>query len=700
MKKSIRIALLGAVLSTMLEAEVIKNFEVRYKTITNGNIALIGNTLMQAKGVKKLTDAMSNDKLNMVYLDADEDNTTYISSSADLVLKDASEVLYARLYWGARSDKANDQQRGNIKLKSADAYESITADSVNAMQKGGYYTASADVTQIIKAKGNGTYWVADIFADKGQDKFAGWSIVVVYKNETMPFRSLTLFDGYAKIPASVEIEASGFESPTAGKFNTYLGVIALEGDGGASGDYLKINGELLGDALTKNDNFFNSKITYYGEEVSTRTPFVTNTLGYDIKMLDVSGKVKNGDKSARFEFGTRSDWYQPIVLTFASDYNTEIAITQTKSSTTPLDTNMSIEIGSVVANNGEIPASNLQFKNTLPKGVHLVPQSVSVDGEAVKYSVEGGALLVGIDKSITQGQSATVAFRVALDTDETPWDATLELVGSVMYEIAGTGVHATVVSDSDLEAAGLQPTLVTIASKPIEAPKPVEPEPVVVVEPVVEPTPVEEPIEIIDVAPQPVVVVPAPKPAYYAQGGLGLNTLFWTQSTQGGTIALDPTPSVLGFDIDLEGGYFWRENIAFKGAYAVNLQGDISVQTLKAGADYYLPLQNELTLAVGGFTGLSFANWGRSLLSGTTKDTFGFSWMLSANASVLYPMEKAATLVNIPLQPFMRAMQVMASYEMSFQALQTDLVVGSLTNTLTHFMDNRFQIGARYTFSH
>ena len=39
-----------------------------------------------------------------------------------------------------------------------------------------------DVTAAVQAAGNGTYWVGDIPAATGEDRYAGWSLVVAYRN--------------------------------------------------------------------------------------------------------------------------------------------------------------------------------------------------------------------------------------------------------------------------------------------------------------------------------------------------------------------------------------------------------------------------------------------------------------------------------------------------------------------------------------
>ena len=74
------------------------------------------------------------------------------------------------------------------------------------------YQAFADVTSIVQAAGPGTYFGADVPAATGEDRHAGWSLVVVYRSPSLPLRNLTVFDGLADVgqndPQSITI--SGF----------------------------------------------------------------------------------------------------------------------------------------------------------------------------------------------------------------------------------------------------------------------------------------------------------------------------------------------------------------------------------------------------------------------------------------------------------------------------------------------------------
>ena len=146
----------------------------------------------------------------MAFLDQDADGTTTNSTSADLALPAGSVVLYARLVWGGRLIAGNggaapigDTHLIKFRTPAQTDYTTLTASTYFAPSLTGTdaspYQASIDVTAAVTAAGNGTYWVADIHAGTGADRYAGWSLVVAYRNPALPLRDLSIFEGFADV---------------------------------------------------------------------------------------------------------------------------------------------------------------------------------------------------------------------------------------------------------------------------------------------------------------------------------------------------------------------------------------------------------------------------------------------------------------------------------------------------------------------
>ena len=76
-----------------------------------GDIAIVANTLMTApssdpaavNGQNGVGSKINNNDFNMVFVDVDNDPTTFNSSSSSLSLPAGSTVLFAGLYWGGRN---------------------------------------------------------------------------------------------------------------------------------------------------------------------------------------------------------------------------------------------------------------------------------------------------------------------------------------------------------------------------------------------------------------------------------------------------------------------------------------------------------------------------------------------------------------------------------------------------------------------
>ncbi|MBR0122495.1 MAG: hypothetical protein IJM12_01455, partial [Bacteroidales bacterium] len=209
------------------------------------------------------------------------------------------------------------------------------------------YAAYAEVTDYVKEHGLGNYFVGNIALNEGTDNqgtglSGGWGLIVVYRNDDMKWREVTIFDGYAGVEQNhnVEVLLEGLNSVQYGDVTLKLGLLAAEGD--RAGNYGK------GDAMqawNKNtgqwdylvdpgyndpegnvQNFFNSSIHdddgSHGN-VGGRDPYDVNNYGIDIHSFDIPNSDKryldNNDSWIKFKFTSTQDRYSPFCLAFAMD---------------------------------------------------------------------------------------------------------------------------------------------------------------------------------------------------------------------------------------------------------------------------------------------------------------------------------------------------------------------------------------------
>jgi hypothetical protein len=319
--------------STVAFSQLQVPFSQRYDAKINGDMIFIANNILNRIEKKNspndpyndLTfENTSNDDFDMEYIDIDTDPNTFSSSSAALFLRqeDTKKIKFAGLYWSATykyesgykiKEKfyAYDNDRKNIdevllKLPTTNQYLPIKGQVIYDGHKNkpfkdqAPYVVFADVTDHVRSLANpfGFYTVANIRATQGTlngGSSAGWTMVFVYEDASLPENYITIHDGFGGIfEESEEITTFKFDSIAEGKINVKILCAALEGDQRTHGDMVFLSSSTkpkLSNLRTKtryNSNVFNSSITVEGEEYVYRIPNSRNTLGYDTFITNIS----------------------------------------------------------------------------------------------------------------------------------------------------------------------------------------------------------------------------------------------------------------------------------------------------------------------------------------------------------------------------------------------------------------------------
>jgi hypothetical protein len=332
------------------------NFSPRFDQDLKGDIIVVGNAILGVNNDALNDQSVLNNEVDMQYIDIDGDDLTFSSSSADVELFEAStlNIAYAGLYWSAVNP--GEETRTEAKLKGpSGAYEDVVgtlifdANSSNPIigNNGGSvdggdsfpYVCYADVTSILQNLDTniGTYTVANVSSALGRSsdvgngtgQAAGWALVVVYEDATLPYKAITSFDGFTSISIaggnpSLDVPVSGFRTPKTGPVSGNLTFATLEGDASITGDELILNGAKLSGVDRPATNFFSSVVSQSnGASSNNRTPNSTNTLGFDTGMLAIPNPgnviVANEDTSATITLSTRGDVFHTYFLAFSID---------------------------------------------------------------------------------------------------------------------------------------------------------------------------------------------------------------------------------------------------------------------------------------------------------------------------------------------------------------------------------------------
>ncbi|MCC5654590.1 T9SS type B sorting domain-containing protein [Nostoc sp. XA013] len=491
-----------------------------------GDIIFVGNNILNRAAANNVSEAnipyngtSDNNSFNMEYIDIDGDPSTFSSSSADLALGNScSKVVYAGLYWAStypyeRSTNQNSEWQGTprfndwnqVKFKlPGGAYINLTADNnpdpagdEDAIIFDGYNPSNIaasfkdspiicykNVTNLVRglANPNGTYTLANLRAAKGRRSgasSAGWVMVVIYENPTMPGKFISTFDGYAGVQGNVtaDININGFVTlPAPFPVRAKLGVGALEGDVGITNDRLRIKANTVAtftdvsNTLNPANNFFNSTITNNNAQVTNRNPYGTNTLGLDLDMLNLSnplnGIIPNNETGATLRLLTSGDGYGAFLTSFAVEViEPEIKLVKTVRDISGnniggADVNLGQVLDYVLTfqNIGNDDARNLTIRDILPDNTFFNSIDLSgAPGVTYVYNPTTGQVTFTVPNNLVEIGDPTYTIKIRVQVVNTCSELTnacSNIIQNQAYTTYRGALNSNIISD-DPSVAGL-----------------------------------------------------------------------------------------------------------------------------------------------------------------------------------------------------------------------------------------------------
>ena len=334
--------LLGATLALALMAAPAHAadtpFAPRFAQTARGDVTAVGNTVLTCPtATAGCTNAqggigatLNNNNWNMTPVNVA--GGTVNSSSATVTLPAGATVLWAGLYWGADTSAGTSgavapsaAAKGTVQLKvPGGSYQSISAaaaDVLTSSLQATRYRAFRDVTALVSAGGGGLYSVADIQAGTGQDRFAGWALMVAYRDDAQPIRRLNVYDGLGTVDSGHTFSTviAPFHTPATGTVTTKAGLLSYEGDASLATETATFNGQPLTDALNPVNNAMNSTIEAGGTRFSAKTPDYVNQFGLDLDTFTNAGALINDQSSATLAFSSTNEYFMPSAFFLVSD---------------------------------------------------------------------------------------------------------------------------------------------------------------------------------------------------------------------------------------------------------------------------------------------------------------------------------------------------------------------------------------------
>lgn len=377
---------------------------------------------------------------------------TLNSSSANLNMLTGYSVLYAELIWGGMS--VSQSSGGNppvnvsasinnpITLTTPTGTMQITPDPATAQTAeisgaGTFYIRTQDVTNAIAAGGVGTYTVAGVpsainINEASTLNHAGWTLIVAYKNSSLPPRNMNIYVGEELIGSgqTTNVTVDGFLTPPSGTVSARVLVGAQEGDAVLTGDRMLFGpnaGSLVALSGPNNpsNNFFCSQINIgdpnntnvgqidvFGSFGGRNANAINGTMitagrqGWDITNVDGSSNLVNNQSSALVRMTSSGDVY--VLNTLGIQIDTILVSgtkTVDKETAVPGDTlNYTVNL----TNEGGIPQS-ATFYDPPPAGTSFVSGSLLVSTTYTGDLVSGIGLI-----NIPPGQTVQIKWQVLI----------------------------------------------------------------------------------------------------------------------------------------------------------------------------------------------------------------------------------------------------------------------------------------------
>ncbi len=414
-------------------AQIQKEFSPRFNDMINGDFTMIANNILSRTATEDYNGESDNHSFtDNVYVDIDNDNSTFNSSSANFVNPQPQlgcvTIKKAYLYWAA-ADKENEAGEDNqpnwnfndikLMLPSENSYETLTADEVLYRGRDTHfsndpYVCFKDITSLVLNLDSpfGKYQVANIEAKTGflfqhsegnTGTSGGWQIVYIYESPELTSKNVSVFDGYAHITRdfnNYDIGFSGFRTVPSGPVNVNTLIGALEGDRSLIGDRFQIQNIAneyvdLTAPLRDSNNFFNSKITLENTNFIDRNPASLNTLGFDAAVFQLNNTdnsiIDNNQSSASIRLASNQETYSLFLIGLAVEvWAPSLYPISINSNATENITNASaiVTFGFNFSNTGNDNAVNVTLSETMPTNVEFISANGLPDGVTYTYDAD------------------------------------------------------------------------------------------------------------------------------------------------------------------------------------------------------------------------------------------------------------------------------------------------------------------------
>lgn len=362
------------------------------------------------------------------------------TSSSNLTLNPNDEVEKAYLYWaGSGTGDFDVQLNGqNITAERTFSHQRIVSGNVF-----NYFSAFSEVTSLVQTTGNGLYTLSELdvsaFIEQHftrKTNFAGWAIIVVYKNNALPLNQLNIYDGLQAVPNEIDVTLNSLN--VIDNQDAKIGFLAWEGDSGiAVNETLRINGNPISNPpLNPEDNAFNGTNSFTDS---------SDLFNMDLDVYNIQNNIQIGDTTAQIQLTSGQDFVMiNAIVTKLNSQLPDASIEISNTSTTCNSRNIVVDF----------TVSNLNSTNSLPAGT---PIAIYVNGVFVANTNTNGIIPINgsenhqISIEIPTTFSGNMELKLVVDDNGNGIGTVLEIIETNNSDLDTFGLYSSPIIPNLLE---------------------------------------------------------------------------------------------------------------------------------------------------------------------------------------------------------------------------------------------------------
>lgn len=240
---------------------------------------------------------------------------TNTSSSAILNLSASDSVIRAYLYWAGSGDGDFEVDLNGTTITPDRTFSHSRFFDPDTFT---YFSAFKDITTFIQTTGNGTYTLSNLDIStfealhySRKTNFAGWAILIVYENPSLPLNQLNIYDGLQGVPDALQIDLTNLY--VLNNANAKAGFIAWEGDSQLATENFTVNGTVISNPFNPPNNVFNSTNSVTGSN---------QLYNMDLDIYEIDSYISIGDTSASIELTSFQDFI--MINTVVTKLNSQL----------------------------------------------------------------------------------------------------------------------------------------------------------------------------------------------------------------------------------------------------------------------------------------------------------------------------------------------------------------------------------------